>query len=48
MTSIFIGGSIGSAIASPLYEHGGWSTVLIVGSVFPLLALTRFAVAGFR
>jgi predicted MFS family arabinose efflux permease len=43
MTSIFIGGSIGSAIASPLYAHGGWSIVLTVGSVFPLLALIRFS-----
>ncbi len=48
MTSIFIGGSLGSLIASPLYTHGGWPTVLMAGSLFPLLALLRFALAGFR
>ncbi|MDB6446392.1 Predicted arabinose efflux permease, MFS family [Pseudomonas sp. NFACC32-1] len=42
MTSIFIGGAFGSSIASAIYEHGGWSWVVIVGSVFPLLALLRF------
>ncbi len=38
MTSIFIGGSIGSAIASVLYSHGGWHAVALAGCAFPLLA----------
>lgn len=42
MTSIFIGGAAGSAIASALYEHGGWAWVSIVGCVFPIAALTHF------
>jgi predicted MFS family arabinose efflux permease len=42
MTSIFVGGAIGSALASALYEHGGWSWVAIVGSGLPLIALARF------
>ncbi|MGN8275971.1 MFS transporter [Pseudomonas sp. SMN5] len=46
MTSIFIGGAFGSSIASALYEHGGWLWVVIVGSVFPLLALLRFLSAA--
>jgi predicted MFS family arabinose efflux permease len=47
-TSIFIGGAVGSLIASPLYAFGGWSAVLMVGSAFPLIALLRFVVAGQR
>ncbi|MCZ0948219.1 MFS transporter [Pseudomonas syringae] len=39
MTSIFIGGAIGSAVASPLFDHGGWSWVLIAGTALPLIAL---------
>ena len=42
MTSIFIGGAIGSAIASPLFDHGGWSWVLIAGTTLPLIALLAF------
>ena len=42
MTSIFIGGAFGSAIASGVYEHGGWLGVMLVGSAFPLIALLRF------
>ncbi|WP_081583587.1 MFS transporter [Noviherbaspirillum massiliense] len=45
MTSIFIGGAIGSSVASPLYSHGGWQWIALAGSLFPLLALVRF-VAG--
>jgi predicted MFS family arabinose efflux permease len=48
MTSIFIGGSIGSLVASPLYTHGGWTLVLAVASAFPLLALVRFVAGGLR
>ena len=43
MTSIFIGGALGSSIASAVYSHGGWLWIMIVGSAFPLLALLRFA-----
>ena len=42
MTSIFIGGAFGSAIASSVYQHGGWLGVMLVGSAFPLVALLRF------
>jgi MFS family permease len=42
MTSIFIGGATGSAVASALYDRGGWWWIVIAGSVFPLLALLRF------
>src|SRR5476649_560309 len=46
MTSIFIGGAFGSAIASSVYEHGGWLGVMLVGSAFPLVALLRFVSAS--
>ena len=46
MTSIFIGGAFGSAIASSVYEHGGWLGVMLVGSAFPLVALLRFLSAA--
>ncbi|WP_445380263.1 MFS transporter [Pseudomonas syringae] len=39
MTSIFIGGAIGSAVASPLFDHGGWTWVLTAGTALPLIAL---------
>jgi predicted MFS family arabinose efflux permease len=43
-TSIFVGGSVGSAIASVLYDHGGWMSIVIAGSAFPLLALIGFLI----
>jgi len=46
MTSIFIGGAFGSAIASSVYEHGGWLAVMLVGSAFALVALLRFLSAS--
>ncbi len=46
MTSIFIGGAFGSAIASSVYEHGGWLGVMLVGSAFALVALLRFVSAS--
>lgn len=46
MTSIFIGGAFGSAIASSVYEHGGWLAVMLVGSAFALVALLRFLSAA--
>jgi predicted MFS family arabinose efflux permease len=42
MTSIFIGGAAGSVIASALYDHGGWTWIVIAGSAFPLVALLGF------
>jgi predicted MFS family arabinose efflux permease len=45
MTSVFVGGAVGSAIASTLYKHGGWTWVAVAGILFPLLALSRFLFA---
>ncbi|MDB5981645.1 MAG: transporter [Pseudomonas sp.] len=42
MTSIFIGGAAGSIGASWLYDHGGWTTIALVGSALPLMALVAF------
>lgn len=42
MTSIFIGGAIGSAIASPVYEHFGWWGAAALGAALPMLALLAF------
>ncbi len=38
MTSIFIGGSIGSAIGSSLYTFDGWRAAAIAAGVVPLVA----------
>lgn len=46
MTSVFVGGAVGSAIASTLYKHGGWTWIAAVGMLFPLLALSRLLFAG--
>jgi predicted MFS family arabinose efflux permease len=46
MTSIFVGGAIGSALASLLYVSGGWSLVAGVGTVFPVIALVHFLIVG--
>ncbi|MGY2170458.1 MFS transporter [Pseudomonas gingeri] len=48
MTSIFIGGAIGSALASTLYEQGGWLAIMAVGSALPLLALLSFLMVAQR
>jgi predicted MFS family arabinose efflux permease len=42
MTSIFIGGAIGSALASSLYEQSGWHGVVLLGAGLPLMALLAF------
>ncbi|TCV93442.1 putative MFS family arabinose efflux permease [Luteibacter rhizovicinus] len=42
MSSIFIGGAIGSAAASMLYEKGGWLWVALAGSALPLIAFLIF------
>ncbi|MEX3636443.1 MFS transporter [Paraburkholderia sp. BR14320] len=46
MTSIFVGGAIGSALASTLFERGGWPLVAGVALAFPLLALVHFLLVG--
>ncbi|UZE31670.1 MFS transporter [Pseudomonas asplenii] len=48
MTSIFIGGAIGSALASSLYEQGGWAAIMVLGSALPLVALLSFMVVAGR
>ncbi|MBX8539631.1 MFS transporter [Pseudomonas cichorii] len=42
MTSIFIGGAIGSSVASVLFDHGGWVWISVVGTALPLSALLGF------
>ena len=42
MTSIFVGGALGSLIASPLYEHFGWNLSAVAVAVLPALALALF------
>ncbi|MEX3786098.1 MFS transporter [Paraburkholderia sp. BR14374] len=46
MTSIFVGGAIGSALASTLFERGGWPLVAGVGLAFPLIAFVHFLLIG--
>jgi predicted MFS family arabinose efflux permease len=41
-TSIFLGGALGSAISSGIYETGGWRLSASVASLFPALALAHF------
>ncbi|MBN9059512.1 MAG: MFS transporter, partial [Rhizobiales bacterium] len=38
VATIFMGGAVGSAIASPLYETFGWGGILTAGIAFPLAA----------
>nr|WP_024309061.1 MFS transporter [Pseudomonas sp. P818] len=42
MTSIFVGGAMGSALASPVYERFGWSGTALLAAGLPLLALLVF------
>ncbi|MFD2143172.1 MFS transporter [Ancylobacter oerskovii] len=42
----FLGGALGSAVASPLYVLGGWSAVSVAGIVVLLAALGYFATEG--
>ncbi|MBB5418784.1 MFS transporter [Paraburkholderia sp. CNPSo 3155] len=46
MTSIFVGGAIGSALASTLFERGGWPLVAGVALAFPLVAFVHFLLIG--
>ncbi|MFT0861616.1 MFS transporter [Ancylobacter sp. G4_0304] len=38
----FLGGATGSALASPLYEHGGWAYVTLAGCAILLLAVLYY------
>lgn len=42
MTSIFVGGALGSLVASPLYEHFGWNLSAVAVALLPTLALVMF------
>ncbi|WP_419735573.1 MFS transporter [Pseudomonas sp. COR18] len=42
MTSIFVGGALGSMVASPLYEGFGWTTAILTAAAIPALALVIF------
>ncbi|WP_313643476.1 MFS transporter [Pseudomonas sp.] len=42
MTSIFVGGALGSMLASPLYENLGWATTSCAAAIIPALALVIF------
>ncbi|VWB71202.1 MFS transporter [Burkholderia lata] len=46
MTSIFVGGAAGSALASTLYERGGWPLVAAVAAAFPVIALAHYLAIG--
>ncbi|MDF3936842.1 MFS transporter, partial [Pseudomonas citronellolis] len=46
MTSIFVGGAFGSAVASPLFERFGWPGVALLGAALPGLALLAFLLRG--
>jgi predicted MFS family arabinose efflux permease len=48
MTAIFAGGAVGSALASSLYTHFGWSGVVAVGSGLALVSLVALALASRR
>jgi predicted MFS family arabinose efflux permease len=48
MISIFIGGAIGSSVASSLYEHASWLAVAAVGSALSLIALVAFSMVSRR
>lgn len=48
MTSIFVGGAIGSALASSLYEQNGWHGIVLLGAGLPLVALLMFLLVGRR
>ncbi|WP_248732771.1 MFS transporter [Pseudomonas sp. MWU13-2517] len=48
MTSIFVGGALGSLVASPLYEWGGWSLSAVSIATVPGLALVLFLMRQYR
>lgn len=48
MTSIFIGGAIGSALTSLIYAHVGWNGIMLAGAALPLIALAWWGVSRSR
>ncbi|MDO7902447.1 MFS transporter [Pseudomonas sp. K13] len=48
MTSIFIGGALGSAVASAVYAGYGWTGVVLVGAALPAIGLLVFLIQGRR
>ncbi|AUG02828.1 MFS transporter [Pseudomonas sp. 09C 129] len=48
MTSIFVGGALGSLVASPLYEQVGWSLSATLIAAVPGLALLLFLSRRYR
>ena len=39
----FLGGAVGSGLASVSYSYGGWPLVCVIGVIFPLLALLLYS-----
>jgi predicted MFS family arabinose efflux permease len=48
MTSIFLGGALGSSVASAVFAQYGWQGVALVGAGLPGLALLVFLLQGRR
>jgi predicted MFS family arabinose efflux permease len=52
MASFFMGGAVGSALASPAFQNGGWRLVSWIGIALPMMSLlvflTEFAGSGAR
>jgi predicted MFS family arabinose efflux permease len=48
LASFFAGGAVGSALASPAYERGGWGLVSWIGIALPMIALAAFATEFFN
>lgn len=46
MTSIFVGGALGSLVASPLYEAISWTPFAIGAAVIPSIATLLFLLRG--
>jgi predicted MFS family arabinose efflux permease len=42
MASFFAGGAVGSALASPAFERGGWALVSWIGIALPTISLLAF------
>ena len=45
MTTFFLGGALGSALASPVLAFVGWTGVCLIGAGLPAIALVYFLVA---
>lgn len=48
MTSLFVGGAIGSALTSLIYAHVGWNGIMLLGAALPLVALAWLLVSRSR